>query len=67
MKVAREQATTRKALEENKDAIDGPGKLDNADYAKWQKALMNQLEIILGAKYAPLSYVVLPEYEYDPV
>ena len=66
MKVARERAASRKALKETKEVIDGPGKFNNADYAKWRKALLNQLASMLGAKGVPLSYVVRPKDDADP-
>ena len=66
MKVARERAASRKALKETKEVIDGPWKFNNADYAKWRKALLNQLASMLGAKGVPLSYVVRPKDDADP-
>ena len=65
IKLARYRAKYRKSLKEKTESIGEPGKFDNIDYAKWCKALMNQLTSILGANDVPLMYVVCPDEKKD--
>ena len=51
MKLAQDRAKSRKSFKEKTESINGPGKFDNTDYAKWRKAPMNHLHQV----YLPID------------